>query len=534
MTEFSIPPRRAALSVDAIVVSNNPTVSSAGLAALRAGGNAIDATLSMAAMCWLALPGQCGPGGDAFAIVREPDGLVWTLGASGFGPDGGVPSFYRNQGLGAIPLSGALAVAGAGAMAAILALHGAGATRSLTELWAPALDAAERGVPCTERTRLEILSLEAELRLDAGLSKMFLQGGRAPRVGARLIYSELAESMRLLASEPECLYHGELGERALAALVAAGAPFSGAEWEASGVAFTGPAISHPYGSITVHETPPPSPGWMVLQQAAICNELLPNESWLGLNSLNVFVGAARQAFRDRRDRCGSDTDVWQKFLTREEIAAARARLGDSTPDSVGVDGEGDTTSTIVVDSDGRTVSFIQSLALTFGANITVPGTGITLNSRLGRGCYLADGHPNEVKPRRRPLHTLNAWLATDEVGRLRHVGNTPGGDGQVQWNMQVLSHLVDFGLDPQEAVSAPRFSISPGSDASTIAAPDEVICESRIEEGVRRRLAMAGHNIRTVGPWQGGGAALAISVDHQLGCLFGGVDPRQDGVALGI
>jgi len=248
----------------------------------------------------------------------------------------------------------------------------------------------------------------------------------------------------------------------------------------------------------------------------------------------VLAGAARQAFRDRYRHCGGDTDAWRELLEPAAITAARSGLldVDLTPSGVGRDG--DTTSTVVVDADGRAVSFIQSLALTFGAHFTVPGTGIALNNRLGRGAYLVPGHPNEGRPRRRPLHTLNAWVATDAHGELVHAGNTPGGDGQVQWNMQLLSHLVDHGLDPQQAVTAPRFTVYPGSDANVVGAPDELRCESRLGAPVLRGLAEAGHRVSTLGPWDAGGGALVISLDHRLGYLAGGADPRQDGVALGV
>ena len=145
--------------------------------------------------------------------------------------------------------------------------------------------------------------------------------------------------------------------------------------------------------------------------------------------------------------------------------------------------DGDTTSTVCVDDEGRAVSFIHSLAFTFGARITVPGTGVVLNNRLGRGAYLIDGHPNEVRPGRKPLHTLNAWVADHPERGLLHVGNCPGGDGQVQWNMQVISHLVDHGTDPQDAVSLPRFTVFPGSDADVVGRPEELRCE----EGLPRR-----------------------------------------------
>ncbi|MGW5670221.1 gamma-glutamyltransferase, partial [Micromonospora sp. NPDC003776] len=129
--DWPAPTRNPVLAGEHMAVSSHPTVSAAGHRVLADGGTAIDATVAMAAMSWLALPGQCGVGGDAFAVVREPDGTVWTINGSGYGPDGGDLDFYRAQGRSAIPLTGALAVAAPGAVAAIAALHARGATRSL-------------------------------------------------------------------------------------------------------------------------------------------------------------------------------------------------------------------------------------------------------------------------------------------------------------------------------------------------------------------------------------------------------------------
>jgi gamma-glutamyltranspeptidase/glutathione hydrolase len=529
---MSAPIRNCVLAADYLAVSSAPAVTSAGAHVLATGGNAIDATLAMAAMCWLALPGQCGIGGDAFAIVREPEDTVWTVGGSGFGPDGGDPAFYRERGLPAVPVSGALAVAAPGALAALSALHARGATRSFAELWAPTIATAERGLPCSARTRADVLASEALLRANAGAVRAFLPDGRAPQVGERLVHPDLARTIGTLAHDPGALYTGDLAQRAVASLVAAGAPFSGDEWAACGAALVGPAVTGRYGAVTVHETPLPTPGWMVLQQAALCDGPLREHPWLETEAVGLLAGAARRAFRDRWERCGSDTDAWRALLEPAAIAAALAGL--PAPMAVaGIRPDGDTTSTVAVDADGRAVSFIHSLAFTFGAKVTVPDTGIVLNNRLGRGAYLVNGHPNEVRPRRRPLHTLNAWLATDDAGRLAHLGNTPGGDGQVQWNMQLLSHLVDHELDPQQAVSAPRFTVFPGSDADVIGAPAELICESRLADDTIAGLRAAGHPVRVVGPWDGGGSALVVSADHERGCLAGGADPRQDGVALG-
>jgi gamma-glutamyltranspeptidase / glutathione hydrolase len=111
-----VPIRHAVLATEPMVAASHPAVAEVGARVLSSGGNAIDATLAMVAMCWIALPGQCGVGGGAFSLVREADGSVWAAGASGYGPDGGESGFYRRRGLSAIPLTGPLPVAVPGAM----------------------------------------------------------------------------------------------------------------------------------------------------------------------------------------------------------------------------------------------------------------------------------------------------------------------------------------------------------------------------------------------------------------------------------
>jgi gamma-glutamyltranspeptidase / glutathione hydrolase len=517
-----------------MVAASHPAVSFAGARVLADGGNAIDATLAMAAMSWLALPGQCGIGGDAFAVVREPDGRVWCVAGSGYGPDGGDLAFYRSRGLDALPMDGALSVSAPGAVAAIEALHNGGGTRTLDELWAPAVLTAQRGLPCTARTRQDIVAHHEPLARDPGTRDVFLPAGRVPAVGQRLAQPQLAETLCTLAIAPDSFYSGELAERAVTWLGFQGAPFSGDDWSASARVVGEPAIRHRYRGMTLHETALPSPGWMVLQQAAICDGVLSEMDLLDAPSVHHLASAARVAFSDRWELGASDSDFWQHLLDDDSVSRKRRQIADNAaPLAPGLTPIGDTTSTVAVDADGRAVSFIHSLAFTFGAKVTIPGTGMVLNNRLARGAYLIEGHPNQVKPRRRPLHTLNAWIITDDSGRLRHVGNTPGGDGQVQWNMQLISHLLDHGLDPQQAVSAPRFTVFPGSDADVVGQPPELRCESRLGESALAQLGDLGHTVRTLGPWDGGGSALIISADQEHGTLVGGADPRQDGVVLG-
>ncbi|MFB4310492.1 gamma-glutamyltransferase [Actinomadura sp. GTD37] len=533
--EFGRPGRGPAAGSGGMVAAGHPAVALAGARVLAGGGNAVDAALAMAALSWLALPGQCGVGGDAFVLLRRPDGSVAAFGGSGFGPDGGEPAFYRDRGLSALPLEGALAVAAPGAVAALAALHADSATRGLPELWAPAIAAAEDGLPCTAKTRADIVERRDALARDPGTAEVFLPGRRVPGVGEPIFQRALGASLRRLADDPADLYAGGLAERSVDALVGAGAPFSGYEWMASGRAVSEPALTRTYRGAVVHLTPPPTPGWMVAQQAGLCDGDLSGLPWLAAEAVHRMASAARVAFADRFAGCGADSDHWRGLLVPSALSAARARIeaGDlpaAAPSPVPAGG--DTTSMAAVDAEGRAVSLIHSLAFTFGARITVPGTGIVLNNRLGRGAYLIDGHPNEVRPRRRPLHTLNAWLVTDAAGRLLHAGNTPGGDGQVQWNTQLISHLLDHGHDPAAAVAAPRFTVHPGSDADVLGHAPELRVESRLGGARIDALRALGHDVTVQGPWGAGGGAQIISVAG--GALLGASDPRQDGVTLGV
>jgi gamma-glutamyltranspeptidase / glutathione hydrolase len=529
------PVRTSTLATGGMVSSSAPAVSQAGARVLGEGGTAVDAVLAMTAMSWLALPGQCGIGGDFFAVVREPDGRIWTVNGSGYGPDGASAEDYLDRGLTAVPMSGAQAVATPGAIGALATLHRLGGTRDLSELWGPAASAARRGVPCTAKNRRDITEHADALARDPGLARWLLPDGTVPAVGDPLSSEPLADSILLLARRPQALYQGDLADRAVELLRAGGAAFSGDEWLLGGEMPAEDAISAPYGDVTIHQTPPPSPGWMLLQQAGLLDGLLTGLPTAGAESVHLLTQAARRAFRDRYARCAADNDAWRDLLADAELARARREFGLEQA-AVGAPSgiAGDTTSCVAVDADGRAVSAISSLAFTFGARISIPDTAIALNNRLARGTYLLPGHPNALAPRRKPLHTLNAWIVTDGTGRLRHVGNTPGGDGQVQWNMQLVSYLVDGGLDPQEAVSAPRTTVHPGSDADALGTPETLQCESRLGSDVLAELVERGHDVRDVGDWGGGGSALVVSVDQERGVLSGAADPRQDGVALGV
>lgn len=515
--------------------SSHPLVTLTGARLLAEGASAVDAALGMAAMAFVVLPGQCGLGGDLFAVIRLPGASTCiAVQGSGCGPDGADLGFFANKGLSSIPLEGALAVTVPGAPAAVAALHRLGSGMSLTDLWQPAIDAARCGVPVTPKTQEDIRHHAGALLADPPACSVFLPAKQVPRLGELLVQTDLASSLERVAGDPEDFYCGELADRCLATLTAGGAPFSGSEWRRGVSAPASPALQGSYQGMAVHQTGMPSPGYMLLQQAAMLDGFLCEPPPLSLDAVDLLARAARIAFADRSEGVGSDGIAWRNLLQPAATAAARVLLKDQRmmPTALAAPG-GDTTSFVCVDDRGGAVSWVQSLAYTFGARLMVPGTGMLLNNRLARGSYLSSGHPNSLEPGRKPMHTLNAWITTGPDGELKAVGNTPGGDGQVQWNMQMLSLLFDHRWAPQDVVEAPRFAIAPGSDADALDVSPHLVCEDRLGSGVLDGLRERGHEVRVVGSWDGGGSAQLIVRDDG-GCYSGGCDPRLEGCALGV
>jgi gamma-glutamyltranspeptidase / glutathione hydrolase len=525
---------RTVLGAHGMVASAHPQVSLVGAAALSSGGNAYDAALAMAGMAAVALPAMCGVGGDAFAVVHDGPNRTWTAYmGSGVGPDGADVGFFRDRGLSAIPIDGPLSVAVPGAVDCWDGIHRAGATRGLDELWSPAVAAARDGIAVTRRLHGEATEEAAKLQRDAVSHTVYLPGGAPPAVGSVLRQADLARTLQTIAASPRAFYEGALGERCVGALRLGGAPFSGEEWAAHRT-LVGEPLRGAYGGTALHTTLPPSPGYMVAQQAAMLDGVLRDRDWLDADSVHLLASAARRAFADRWQHVGSEGDGWRALLRDDAIAGARASLlADAAPLRAPLGG-GDTTCFVAADAQGTVVSMIQSVAFVWGSGVMVPGTGVLLNNRAGRGFYVDENHPNRVRPRVRPMHTLTVWALADDAGRPLVAGGTPGGDGQVQWNVQLISHLVDHGLGLQAAVEAPRFTVWPGSDADVVGSPPELRCEARLGATTLDALRARGHDVRVLGDWDGGGGAQLVALDREHGTLRGASDPRLDGCALAV
>jgi gamma-glutamyltranspeptidase/glutathione hydrolase len=194
---------------------------------------------------------------------------------------------------------------------------------------------------------------------------------------------------------------------------------------------------------------------------------------------------------------------------------------------------GDTTYFCVADGAGNCVSWIHSLSHAFGSGYIAAGTGIVCNNRAGRGFNLMPGHPNEIAPGKRAMHTLNCYLAT-ENGQPVIIGGTPGGDFQPQCGVQILTSLIDFGLNPQAAVEAPRWWSFPGTDPATLDREMELRVEAEMPDAVVQGLEALGHRVVRRQPGVNDGKVQLIVRDPQRGVLMGASDPRGDGQAVSV
>ncbi len=534
--------RSVTVAENGLVASASQLATLAGLDVLRDGGNAVDAAIAVAGVLDVTLPMMTGLGGDVFLIVYlAKEGRLEALNGSGICAYAADREYYISRGFQKMPLSGVHSVAVPGAVDAYVTALRRWGTRPLRELWQPAMHYAQHGFPLPEITARRFAETEPELAQSPSAARVYLPGGRAPRPGQLFRQPELAESLRQVAEGGrEAFYAGDLARRLVAAIRGAGGLLGEREFAEHHCDVYTP-LSTDYRGYIVHETAPPSQGLIVLEELNIVEGFdLAGLGFQSAESIHAMVEAKKLAFGDRlgftRDpRFGP---VPLKGLLSKEYAALRRQLIDPKRAKEGqVAGDparfdGDTTYFAVVDKDGNCVSFIESLSAAFGSKFVAGDTGILLNNRAGRGFSLEAGHPNVIEPGKKTMHTLNAYMVTKD-GQPWLVGGTPGGDQQPQWNLQMTTALIDYGLNVQQAAEAPRWHSFPGTDPANADQPLQLRVENRVPAAVRRRLADKGHDVKTIGPWAAGSGVQLIAIDQATGLRQGGSDPRVDGCALG-
>jgi len=528
--------RSLVASTAGMVASESVLASQIGARVLEQGGNAIDAAIAANAVLGLVAPMNDGIGGDLFAIVHSAaHGRLYGLNASGWAPAGLSPSLLQRLGLSQMPQQGIHSVTVPGAVEGWHALAQRLGSRPLSELLAPAITYAERGFAVEEVVQGYWRASEPVLRQDAAAAAIYLPAGRVPAVGDLIRNPELAWSYRQIASHGrDAFYRGEIAQRILATSAAHGGALSAsdlAEFEAEWI----DPISTSYRGWTICELPPNGQGIAALEMLNIMQGF-PLREW-GHNSartLHTLIEAKKLAYADLAAHIGDTRfcHVPVQGLLSPQYAAERARL--IAPDHAaslacpGVPPGTDrgTTYLAVADRHGNLVSLIQSnfAAVGFGAGIAVAGAGFVLQNRGGL-FSLEPGHPNVLAARKRSLHTIIPGFM--HSGAMRIAFGVMGGWNQAQAHAQFVSNIVDFGMNIQAALDAPRFSKDTfeGCDVSL---------EARVPQAVREQLAAWGHQIVLRGDFSSirMGAGQAVAHDLERGVLFGASDPRKDGAAV--
>ncbi len=533
--------RPEAFGLRGMVASAHPVAALTGMAVLQRGGNAFDATVAVAAAEGVLLPSSCGVGGDAFAVLYDAKlRQILALNGSGVAAAGATREYYISLGRKKMPLEGVHAVGVPGSVAVYETLWKNHGTLPWAELWAPAIRLAEEGLAVTEHVSRRFADRAAVLSRYPHSAKQFLPNGRPPAPGERWAAPNLARSLRAIADGgADSFYRGDLAAQLLEFLTSEGALFEANDFaRQEAVVYT--PITTEYRGVVVHETGPPSQGFLLLEQLNILEGYdLKTLAPLGTDRIHLFVEAKKLAFADRNRYAGDPDFVsWplEQVISKEHAALRRAQIDRLRADIPGrglvAETASDTSYFAVADGEGNAISFIHSLSGSFGSGVVAGETGITLNNRVGDGFSLEEGRPNVLAPGKRTMHTLNAYLVFRD-GRPWLIGGTPGGDRQTQWNAQVITNLLDYGMGLQEAVDAPRWFSFPGTYPESIHEPFVVRLEQGIPETTRQELANRKHTVETIGPWPPSGAVQLIQLDHDRGVLRGASDPRAGGIALG-
>ncbi len=520
--------RSPVLATRGMVATSQPLAAAAGLRVLQEGGNAIDAAIATAAVLNVVEPMMAGIGGDLFALVYDADSRK-LYGLNGTGRAGALASAskLRERGLTRIPYDDILAVTVPGALDGWEMLRSRFGSRPLAELLEPAIFYAESGFPVSEIIATDWEVSAPKLARNPDSASAYLVEGRAPRHGEIFKSPDLARTFRLIAEKgPDVFYRGELAHRIADFVQAQGGLLTYEDLASHHGDWVEP-ISTTYRGVTVYQIPPNSQGFVALEMLNILEGF--DVAKLGHNSaeyLHLLIEAKKLAFADR-DRYLADPEkarVPLEKLLSKEYAAERRRLIDRDHAATEVPpGLIDTTETVyltVVDEKRNVVSFIYSVFDDFGSGRVVPGTGIALQNR-GAGFSLDSGHPNEMAPGKRALHTNMPGMAFKNGKPWLSFG-VMGGDMQPPGHVQVLLNLIDFGMNVQQAGEAARFRhLSEGA----------VAFESGVSIDVLQALIRKGHRPATRMAVYGG--YQAIEIDWENGVLIGGSDPRKDGCALG-
>ncbi len=516
-----------------IVSTSQPLASSAGIAVLQRGGNAIDAAVTAAAVLSVTEPMMTGIGGDMFALIwLAKEKKLVALNASGRAGSLMTRDELVKRGRTRMPSRGIETVTVPGALAGWQTLLKTYGTMTLASVLQPAIHYADNGFPLTPIIADDWSPQAALLARDEGAKATFLPNGHAPVAGEWFRNPDYAKTLREIARVgPSTFYGGPLGEKLVKRIKELGGFITLDDLKKNQPTWVTP-LSVPFKGYRVWELPPNNIGVAALEMLKIVEPY--DLKAMGHNSaayLHTMIEAKKLAYADLARYVGDADHLTmpaQRMLDDAFISERRSHIDANKAATRVEPGPARTSSETVyltvADSAGNMVSFINSNYDEFGSGIVVPGTGFVLHDR-GAGFTMDEGLPNTVAPGKRPYHTLIPAFVTkpnaDGTESPYMAFGVMGGAMQAQGHAQVIVNMLVFGMNVQQAIDAARFRHLNGA---------QVALETPISDEVRAQLKAMGHEITDERRTQFGGAQAIVKLPKGY---VAGSDPRKDGAAVG-
>jgi len=524
-------------SLNGMVSAPHHLAAEAGAEVLRNGGNAIEAIVSAAAAIAVVYPHMNSIGGDGFWLISEPGGTVHAIEACGPAAALASPEFYKENGLSVIPDRGpkaALTVAGtiSGWEKALIIAKQHGGKVPLDSLLAPAIQHARNGVAITKGQEEITTEKLPGLKDVPGFAENYLNSDSTiPREGNVFKQPRLADSLEQLSKQGlNDFYRGDLARSFAVDLEKQGSPLRLSDLEEYQAKEVTPLVGD-FNCGKIFNIPPPTQGISSLVILGLFEKLNIKDAET-FDHIHGLVEATKQAFILRNQYvCDPDfmTEDPNSWLTENYLNSLVHQIDQSTAlPWPHVSTSGDTIWMGCADSDGRVVSFIQSIYWEYGSGLVTDGTGIVWQNR-GTSFSLDPNNPNFLCPGKRPFHTLNPALAHLKDGRVLAYG-TMGGEGQPQTQAAIFTRHVLFGQPLQDAVTAPRWLLGRtwGNETTSLK------LENRFDPRLIDQLSGAGHDLEILEPFTSVmGHAGAVSVIPS-GVIQGASDPRSDGSAVAL
>jgi gamma-glutamyltranspeptidase/glutathione hydrolase len=531
--------RSAIYAKHGVAAASQPLVVNIGLNMLQQGGNAVDAAIAMAAALNVTEPTSCGIGGDMFALFYG-NTTKKTIGINGSGraPKDLTLEKIREEGINtpALPSDSIHTVTVPGAVAGFIDLLEKYGTMDRKEVLQPAIDLAQEGFPVAPITSFFWRRGKKKL-LQGPHGNEMLINGEGPHSGQIMKNPTLARTFEEIVDHgKDGFYKGRVAEEIVSLIRSRGGYLALEDLERHKSEWVNP-ISVDYKGITVSEIPPNGQGITALLALNIIEEFdFDSIKHFSSDYFHLLIESMRIAFADSRWYVSDPefNDIPIKELLSKSYASTRRKLIDRKKATLDVKhgspfSSSDTVYFTVADKEGNACSFIYSNYEGFGTGLIPKGCGFTLQNR-GANFSLLDGHPNVLEPNKRPYHTIIPGMATQTDSKELYCSfGVMGGFMQPQGHVQVLLNMIEYGMNPQEALDSPRFCIASGESGG------DVYIEDQVPQGIISSLSNKGHTMIPRSGIQRSifGRGQIIKKIHEYGVYVAGSDPRADGLALG-